>query len=145
MLMSRLSSHHVRVAPDLWSIMTAFALIEGPAAFGFCRTVFGWGRFGMFFLCVFCCLLVFCFGVVNCFVLGCLVLSTLGLFFGMLFFAFFAVFFFGFGFWRCFFFDLFGCFRFFAVCFSKEQKLWKLRPCQKESWNWVFFQQPGFA
>jgi len=29
MLMEDLSSHQIRVAPDLWSIMTAFALIEG--------------------------------------------------------------------------------------------------------------------
>jgi len=29
MLMDDLSSHQIRVAPDLWSIMTAFALIEG--------------------------------------------------------------------------------------------------------------------
>lgn len=41
-LMSDLSSHKIRVAPDLWSIMTAFALIEGSISeLGFGVNVLG--------------------------------------------------------------------------------------------------------
>lgn len=42
MLMTDLTRHRVRVAPDLWSIMTAFALIEGSISeLGFGVNVLG--------------------------------------------------------------------------------------------------------
>jgi len=42
MLMGELSEHRVRVSPDLWSVMTAFALIEGSIAeLGFGVNVLG--------------------------------------------------------------------------------------------------------